>query len=335
MFDPATTDWTIYKLVVASQSWQNTGVKADTRNKSHADVLSDGNKLYIAFSNDNTAAQAIQVYRFTYNTTSKAYTSGGTPATTTALGVSFASMAKDATGKLFIAYASDNKVQYMTSSDGATWSAPAQVPTSPSNAPTAGAPGATKESDDVAALTHVGNGVGVMWSRTSSDTRIDGGFYFSVFGTTGWSAAAPAWAGNWVGDNHVSLKTAADGRVIAAVKSSLGSGGGGPSSAPLIAVLERSVAGTWSTPRNVSSVAQEGTRPMLVLDEGAKQANVFLTNPADPTMPTQGGDINRRTAPLDTLNFGTPSLGSAYIKSSANPGINDATSTKQGLNDAS
>ena len=48
-----------------------------------------------------------------------------------------------------------------------------------------------------------------------------------------------------------------------------------------------------------------------------------MTNQVD------GGIITRRSAALDTLDFGAPSSGTAFIASSADPLINDATSSKQ------
>ena len=128
--------WTINELInpgTAAQSWSNTNVEVDPRNKSHYDVLSDGAKLYIAASNDNAATNEIQVFTFNYNVGTHSYSSAAGSATLptslidstpTGLGVSYASLAKSGS-TLWIGYASDNKVwtaSSPTSGAGTTWS---------------------------------------------------------------------------------------------------------------------------------------------------------------------------------------------------------------------
>ncbi len=76
----------------------------------------------------------------------------------------------------------------------------------------------------------------------------------------------------------------------------------------------------------MTTVTVGGTRPILVIDDAAGQANVFLTSPEQAADGAQG--IYRRTAPLATLNFGAPSIGTAFIKSVTEVAINDATSMK-------
>jgi PKD repeat protein len=77
----------------------------------------------------------------------------------------------------------------------------------------------------------------------------------------------------------------------------------------------------------VTTVTVEGTRPILQLDTQHNQANVFLT---DPPLAANGSQaIYRRTAPLDTLNFGAASIGTPVIQSATESAINDSTSTKQ------
>ncbi|MGH8940025.1 MAG: PKD domain-containing protein, partial [Actinomycetes bacterium] len=349
--------WLIHKLNTSSQAWEpqvlatgaaDPNAEVDTRDKSHYDVLSDGNKLYVVASNEG-ATDEIRILRYTYS--AGRYTSRA-QASTTALGVQYATIAKQADGQLVIAYTASNGVRYMTSNaphDGASWSSPQSI-NSGGHPPVAGPPGATTINDDVAVVTPVGNTIGVMWSV--DDTSSSGGFYFSVRGTSGSFPATPetAWSGAYVGDNHISARTAPDGRVIAVVKSSLNDKpvtsshtAAEKDADPLIAMLERSPTGAWAFPNssskpgtpgrflNVSTVGQNATRPMLVLDHGAQQAHVIITEKQSP--PEIGGKLRRRVAPLGSLAFGTPSLGELFVDDSngSNSAIRDATSTKQAI----
>ena len=84
--------------------------------------------------------------------------------------------------------------------------------------------------------------------------------------------------------------------------------------------------GAWES-HTVTSVSVGGTRPILVIDDAADRANVFLTHPALTADGSQS--IFRRSAPLSTLDFGAAAVGELAISSTAETAINDATSTKQ------
>jgi PKD repeat protein len=342
--------WTINVLAnpgSSTQDWTDTGVEVDPRDKSHFDALSDGSKLYIAASNDNTATNDIKVFTYAYNSVSHTYAQVGSSASIpAAVGVSYASLAKSSDTKLWIGYASANQVWTASStissspSTGTSWSTPAALSVTAGTEPIVGAAGSTAQADDIAVLVPITGGVGVMWSRTSATATDFGGFFFQKNTTGTWGGQETAWAGNSIGDNHISAKAATDGRVIVAVKSSLDKNG--TNGDPLVGLLARSSAGAWTVPtssvtttggtpvagRNVATRIQDVTRPMLVLDEGGNSADVYFTTVVN------GGDINRRVAPLSTLDFGTPAATSAkpgqkMIDGPGVPLINDSTSTKQ------
>ena len=341
MLDSATAKYRIYKFDNATQDFTSTGVQVDERNRSHGDALADGNTLWVASSYNSTASPTtprdLRVYKFNYNTTSKVYAlASGYPKLIpgTSTGTTNATIAKDSVGHLWVAYNQALAVKIANSTNGGTTWTTADVP----------GMGNLGVADDVVAIAPVSdgpvNGVGVMWSNQA---LTDDAFYYQVHvdgdpaGT--WQARETVLGGPTAypdpvtADNHITLKTAPDGRAIAVVKTSrndLPSGTPGKSGEPLIAVVRRTGAlnavGSWSV-HTVTNVATEGTRPTLVIDGVNGQANVFLT---DPTLDSDGDQaIYRRTAALSDLAFGASSIGTAVIDSATEVAINDATSAKQ------
>ncbi len=337
MFDPATKSpkFRVYSFNEATQDFTSTGVAVDDRDRSLADVLSVGNTVYIASSHPT---KDLRFYRLAYNTTTHTYavTVNAKVIPNTSTGTLYATIARSADHSLWMVYQQGLRIWYTASSDeGINWTTPAQVP------------GQLNDTiaEDTSAVTAVSaggkNGVEVMWGNQNpaddsfhSAIHIDGdpvGTWQpveNVLGTPGTTT--------YTADNHISLKTAPDGEPIAAIKTArnLKPGGGGD---PLIAVEKRTgdldAAGTW-TIHTVTTVATHGTRPMLVIDDQNSEANVFLT---DPTLASDGRQaIYRRTAPIGSLAFGAPSLGTRVIYSATvEAAINDATSTKQAATAAS
>jgi hypothetical protein len=121
--------------------------------------------------------------------------------------------------------------------------------------------------------------------------------------------------------------------VFAAVKTSLdGTGAGG--SAPQILVLDRDPAtGDWSS-APFGRISDCHTRPILMLDSQRQVLHVFATAP-DSGCPFAGaaGTIFEKTSPMSNLSFplgrGTP-----VIRDVASPNLNNVTSTKQSVTDA-
>jgi PKD repeat protein len=311
----------IFRFNMSTQTWVNTGVDVDKRERAHPDVVAAGNKLYVASSR---STRAMHVFRYTYDPTAKQYVSdNGFPVSieNTGDGTGYVSLARGANGNLWMVYpvmgASANQatIHYSMSTDGgASWTAGAALPQT-----------TTIWDEDVAAVVPFGSGpdagVGVLWSDQNSDA-----FYFSAHldaetdaGT--WVARESAYAGEHVADNHISVKTSPSGEVIAAVKTDLS-----PATDPSIVVLHRSDDATWDT-HTVTTDSQDGTRPYLLLDAGANEAAVYLTAPAI-VDPGEQRKLYLRTAPLDTLDFGEPSLGTVVIANADDPQLNDPSSTK-------
>jgi PKD repeat protein len=311
----------IFRFDMSTQTWINTGVAVDKRERAHPDVVAAGNKLYVASSR---STRAMHLFRYTYDPAAGKYVSdNGFPVSigNTANGTGYVSLARGWNGNLWMVYpvmgASSNQatIHYsMSSANGASWTTGAPLPET-----------TTIWDEDVAAVVPFGSGadagVGVLWSDQNSDA-----FYFSAHldseaGAGTWLARESALAGAHVADNHISVKTAPSGEVLAAVKTDMNAGAD-----PSIVVLHRADDATWDT-HTVSTGSQDGTRPYLLLDAGANQAAVYLTAPAI-VDPGEQRKLYRRTAPLDTLDFGSPSLGTVVIANGADPQLNDPSSTK-------
>ena len=315
--------WLVHRL--DGQDWTSTGVEVDTRANAHMDTLQDGNDVYVV-SSDAGASAPVRVFRLAFAGGSSPTYTRESQYDTGAVGVRFATLTKQGS-RIWVAYTQSDAVWTMSStSRGTSFSVPQPLDLSSGQKPQAGTPGATSGQDDVAVVTPLGSGVGVLWNADH------GGFYFAANPDNrngGWgtkSDVETAWAGPLVSDNHISVRSTSDGRVLAAVKSSRNDATPKNSADPLIAILERTPSGSWRNPgntahRNVSNVGHAMTRPTLVIDEEHQQAQVLFSN-------VGGGNVYRRVAPLDTLDFGSATKGELFIKSNDHPAINDATSTR-------
>ena len=311
----------IFRFNMTTQTWANTGVAVDSRERSHPDVVAAGSKLYVASSR---STRSMHFFRYTYDAPAKKYViDTGFPVSiaNTSSGTGYVSLARGADGNLWMVYpvtgasANESTIHYsMSGNDGTSWTAGAPLPQT-----------TTIWDEDIAAIVPFGSGadagVGVLWGDQNDDA-----FYFSAHldsqadaGT--WVARETAYAGAHVADNHISVKTTPSDEVVAAVKTDLDG-----ATDPSIVVIHRASNATWDT-HTVATDNQDGTRPYLLIDSGSNQAVVYLTAPALVGAGEQR-KLYRRTAPLDTLDFGTPSLGTVVIANAADSNLNDPSSTK-------
>jgi PKD repeat protein len=332
LFDKGSTangTYRIQSLNMPAQTWTSatSGAQVDNRNRSHPDALWDGTNLWVASSHVRGANVSpngdLRVYKFSYNSAAKTYAlvsgfpkvvAGGVAGN----GTFAATIAKAPNGQLWVAYTQGTLVMaaHSTTGQGTIWDPPFAVP---------GQGNPVVTNNDQAAVVNLSNGIGVLWSN---QTLGDEAFYFAghkdgdADGTWGARETAFGGSGTLGADGHLSLKADGSGGIIAAVKTNVVTG-----TSALIVVLKRTgaanAAGSWAF-HNVSSANQHGTRPVLVLDNENSQANVFIT---DTTTTSQV--ITRRTAPLSTLDFGAMSIGTPFISSTADPSVNNMTSTKQ------
>ncbi len=297
---------TIHRLV--EHVWQDTGVVVDERTASTGDALWENGRLYVA---SRVSGGDMRAVRFSYDPVTDQYLREVDQPVTSA-GTESVAIARDTTGRLWVAYTQDSRVLVATSAtDGATWSAPFPLPV-PDNA-VAG--------DDIAGIIAFSGQVGVMWSDQGDDVM---GFAVHQDGApdTAWTAET-ALSGPNLADDHLNLKALSgdgQGRIFAAVKTSRGDAGEAATD-PSIVVLQRSADGSW-TSAAAAQVGDRLTRPQLALDTTNGLLHVLMST-------TSGGTVYYKTSPLGALAFpaGPPTPFLRWPGAS----INDASTTKQPL----
>lgn len=319
----------IFRLDSATQQWAATGTLIDARPTSHADALWDGTKLFVGTASVPNAPagtdDSIQVRRFSYNSGTKTYSLDSSFPVTLANGpVEAIVIDKEPTGMVWATYtkstgAGARKV-YVAHSSGAnttSWIAPYVLPGS----------GDISE-DDISTLVAFDNKIGVLWSDQSNPST--SAFYFATHGNgtadNQWSVAAIL-QGMGVAEDHINIKSlqvGPNGQLITVVKTDANSLPNPDPNAPLIVVLVRDPNGNWSS-HPFGYVKDKHTRPLALIDSQNGQLYVFATAPEQ-----YGGGIYYKSTPLSTIAF-APGRGNLFIKSSGDPYINNATSTKQVL----
>jgi hypothetical protein len=308
LYTPAGRGHRIHRLDVRTQQWIDTGVLVDERPGSRQDVLSEGDRLYVV-SRGTSSGKRNRVLRYSYTPASGAYTlDAGFPVNIAGGGTEAMTIAKDSTGRLWVAYTLGKKVLVnRTVGDDTQWGSPFTVPVSQ---------GTSVHADDIAGVEVLPGAIGVFWSNQRTDA-----FYFAVHDdtaapTTGWRLEIPARGGK-VADDHFNLKLAPDGRLFVAVKTSATS-----SSASLIGLLVRAPQGTWSPLHQVATVGVHSTRPTCLLDEVRRRIYVFYS-------PNESG-IYYKSTDIDAIRF--PSgIGTVFIDSNSTSDINNPTTTKQNV----
>jgi hypothetical protein len=320
MYDPALGGFAIFRLDRPRERWVSTGTALDLRAGSRADVLWDGAKLYVAshlFATSGTVAapaDAARLYRYSYDPASGAYgLDPGYPVTINGATSETLVIDRDSTGTLWATWTQGHRVYVAhTLGDDAAWGAPSVLP----------GVGTTVSADDISSLVRFGGSIGVMWSN-----QADGHEYFAVHGD---GAGDGAWSTEVVPtgaspDDHVNLKADASGRVYAALKTSEDLPG-----QPLTLLMVRAAGGAWSA-HTFGRVSDSHTRPIVELDEQHGVVHMLATCPQPPVTSGQsGGDICEKTTSMANPSFG-PGPGTPIIRAAGSADMNDASSTKQGV----
>jgi hypothetical protein len=324
----------IYWLNLSTQTWIDSGTILDDRAQTKADCLWTGTRLYVASGGGSdlsgsgtTAPLAAKLYRYSYNAATKAYSlDAGFPVPIRNGGAETIVLDKDSTGTLWVTYTQSNKVyvnhSLATDTDWNLNVAPLQVSGTNTNV----------TPDDISTLVAFDGKIGLLWSNESAgqfNGSNDTAFYYAVHvdGTPD-----TAWAGGValrqpaIADDHLNIKafqSDPSGNLYAMVKSSVNSLG---SPQLYLLVARKQSNGTYNWEAHIESMREDGqTRPILLIDSQNRQLYVF-------TSTESGGNIYYKTTSIDSINF--PSGAGSLFMSKPGYAINNVTSTKQTINNA-
>jgi hypothetical protein len=208
-------------------------------------------------------------------------------------------------------------VKYVTSADGATWTAAATLPLPDAST--------TLTTDDISTVTAFNGRVGIMWSAQKPNGFGTTSFYLATHvdgaATNVWTPEIAA-TGAALADDHISLAATADGTLRAAVKTSLPTGAD-----PIVQLLTRTPAGVW-TSATAWQKSDGVTNPVLVVDTTHSTAIVFATSQDG------GGDVLRKSSPLTSPTFPVGAGEVAIDDPDAGSLVNYSTASKQSVTSA-
>jgi hypothetical protein len=333
LFDTVSQTYRIFRLDRSTETWINTGTQIDNRARSDSDTLWDGTHLYVAThvkassSSDATPGNPARLYRYSYNSTTQAYSlDTGFPAQIDNYSSETLTIAKDSTGALWASWAQGSMV-YVNSTTGsdASWGTPFALSVTGST---------TLEPDDISAIVAFGGTkIGIMWSN-----QVNSAMYFAIHddGTdrASWEASRTALQGPSSADDHINLKTLdadTSGRVYAAVKTSLDDAGAAQSAPQIMLLVRDPATGDWAS-YPVWRIQDCPTRPIVMLDSEHQMIYIFATAP-NSGCPFSGSDgtIFMKSTPMNSISFSL-GRGTPVISDSASPHLNNVTSTKQSVN---
>jgi hypothetical protein len=334
MFNAFTQRYEIYRRTAGSETWASTGTVIDGRKIVWTDAKWDGSHLSIVSHGASGAAtlDGIRVSRYSYDSTAKTWSLnsgfpvtnvGTTPGHDASTGTEGAVLDTDSSGRIWITWTRDQKVWVTHSTtDTQTFTTPIVVPLPNADNLTA---------DDMSTLIAFDGRIGVLWSNQTvmcmcfavhADGDPDSTWTSKPLAAP---AANPADRSQQLADDHMNLKAPNDGsgRVYAITKTSTNA-----LNDPL--ELFSSFDGSnWSTV-TAAKVADDVTRAQIALDMQHNIAHVFLSGPC-----CNGGVVFHKQTSLTPGRIGFQAgRGEPFIQSAANVNINNPSTTKQPVSNA-
>ena len=311
--EPSSREARIMRLDWDTQRWHDTGVVVDDRPFARADVLFFDDALYVASAGGSESpAHAVQVSVFDYDRATEHWSiRPDYPVTLTKTGVESSVIDRADDGVMWVSFIEAGQLQVTHSlGDLHHWLPPFRPDV-------AGTDVATDQVGMVAASGEIL----LLWSNQNDDA-IYATAHLDGESDKDWVASQAVLKGLKLADNHVNIKALPDGRVFAAVKTSLDTIPNNQPGWDQVLLLTRN-AGVWSS-RQFGQIRDRHTRPIVLLDTSDAEAMVFATTPFD------GGSIVMKSAPFANLQFPT-GRGVDVITSTPDPKFNNSTSTKQAL----
>jgi hypothetical protein len=272
----------VYLYQLVNHTWQQRVQfpGADAWQKADTVFDASSNRLYVSLRDNyssGTNPRASYLYELTYASGTWTFVSG--PTTITTSGLETLSIAVDGDGRVWATWRQGTAIKVASTAPGGT----------SFTASTLSQTAVT--SDDISAVTAFGTTssgtkIGVMWSDQNAtsgnglrdwfawrnDSDAIGTWHSEVAYGAG-VGGCPTSTSNLCSDDHINLKVLGDD-VYAAVKTSLGDPKNADPNDPLVELLHRDGSGTWHDVP-VSTVATNGSRPILLLQPDADLLDVF------------------------------------------------------------
>ena len=312
--EPVSREAHIQRLDWATQRWHDTGVVVDDRPFARADALVHDDTLYVASAGGSDSPEhAVRVSSFHYDRAAKRWSlSPDFPVTVTDSGVESSLIERASNGRLWVAFVQAGRLLVSHSTDDDhRWVEPFRPVVTGSDVAT-----------DQVGMAAVGNEVILLWSN-QKDQAVYATSHDVGRPDAEWAPPTTVLRGLRLADNHVNMKALPDGRLFAAVKTSLDTVPNNQPGWDQILLLVRDHDGGWSS-HQVSQIRDKQTRPIVVLDTSHGEILVFAT------APTSGGAIYMKHTPMGKHAF-TTGRGSEVIATTSSARINDSTSTKQAV----
>jgi Ca2+-binding RTX toxin-like protein len=325
IYRASTRQYEIYRLN-AAQNWAPTGVVLDNRDSSRQDVYREGNSIWVAshiFQENPGAGTGPQPQPMTfarYTGTGNSYS----PAAFTVnihddLRVETLVIDRGADNRFYATWVNNNQVNVSVSSGACTnagncnWATATTVDNDVSV-------------DDISSLISFDNQaeIGIFWSDQSQPGNE--AYRFCVFPCV---SVQTVEQGSKMADDHLDLATDDQGRVYAAGKTKFFT-----ESKPGTLLFVRSPVGNWKT-HVVSPVADERTRPIVVVDDEHNVIHVFETGPHGGAPNGEaGGDIYEKSSRISPVSFSVSSARPVMRAENPNVLLNNPTSAKHNVNGA-
>ncbi len=331
-----TLGYRIARLDRATHTWVDAGVDLDTRGNTQADILWNGQHLLVAshvVSSSSTTAVVNQPARLLrYSWTGSTWARDpGFPATISNYSAESMTIAQDSNGTVWASFTRSRRL-YVVKSTGSgdaesvVFGTP-YIPTLVNLTETGSTTATTLTSDDISAVVSASGVTTVVWGN-----QLNGTYYAArrADSASTWRASTIV-SGTRMSDDHLNVKTIpgdSQGRVFVALKTALSDKVPAVPTDPLLMLaVYKPASSTWVT-TPIASVAESGTRPLLVLDAEADTIHAYYTGPTTAGIVAFTGTVYEKSASLSSPTFST-GLGTPVLRDSASATMNNATSTKQ------